>query len=244
MLFFIVRPGYDGAILIIMISSENILELIAVKKEFVTSNGPLVILDHVNVTIRRGEKVAIVGPSGSGKSTLLSLIGLLDMPTSGTIKIGGSAVDSLSEKAQAKFRNERIGFIFQSFELIEPFTVMENIIAPFDIGGNVVPQAQMVALAERLGIVERLFVLPHTLSGGEKQRVAIGRALAHRPDIILADEPTGSLDRATGERVLSLLLETVTEAGSTLIIITHDEGIATKMDRVFELKDKTLHERL
>jgi putative ABC transport system ATP-binding protein len=222
---------------------QAILELKNIGKTFATASGPLTILKDVNCVINAGETVAIIGPSGSGKSTLLSLIGLLDTPSEGNIYIDGVEAGALTESAQAVFRNEKIGFIFQSFELISPFTVSENIVAPIEIGNGDVSKVDQAALIERLGLSARAHALPQTLSGGEKQRVAIGRALLNQPAIILADEPTGSLDRATGERVLTLLLESVREQNATLIIITHDESIANKMDRVFALKDNTLHER-
>lgn len=227
-----------------MPDKQVVLKLNNVSKTFDTPNGKLPILESVEVTIYKGDKVAIIGPSGSGKSTLLSLIGLLDTPTEGSIEVAGIKIDQLSESDQALFRNKEIGFIFQSFELISPFTVAENISAPLDIGNKIVPAEEMSALVEKLGLSERLSALPQTLSGGEKQRVAIGRALINSPALILADEPTGSLDRATGERVLSLLLNAVDRVGGTLIIITHDESIANRMERVFELKDRTLHERI
>jgi putative ABC transport system ATP-binding protein len=226
-----------------MSDSEIILKLDGVGKTFATPSGPLQILSDVSCEIRRGEKVAIIGPSGSGKSTLLSLIGLLDTPTTGTFDIAGVSVTNLDEAAKAKFRNKHIGFIFQSFELIAPFTVAENIVAPLEIGGQTIAHKKINALIETLGLTQRRDVMTQTLSGGEKQRVAIGRALANKPALLLADEPTGSLDRATGEKVLSLLLDTVKETNTTLIIITHDEAISDRMDRVFVLKDKTLHER-
>jgi putative ABC transport system ATP-binding protein len=222
----------------------DILTLTNVGKVFATTSGPLTILQTVDITIKKGEKVAVIGPSGSGKSTLLSIIGLLDTPSEGTVSINGVDVGSLSEAQQAAFRNKNIGFVFQSFELISPFTVAENITAPVEIGKGTVSKVEQAELINRLGLNERKHALPQTLSGGEKQRVAIGRALMNKPAIILADEPTGSLDRATGERVLQLLLESVADQAGTLIIITHDESIADKMDRVFELKDKTLHERV
>ncbi|MEZ4195606.1 MAG: ABC transporter ATP-binding protein [Candidatus Paceibacterota bacterium] len=225
--------------------TKPILEVANVSKTFSTSQGDITILDQVNFVVNKGEKVAIVGPSGSGKSTLLSLIGLLDTPTTGTITVDGEIVNELSEARQAKFRNEKIGFIFQSFELISPFNVTENVMAPLEIGGSLlatdVSEAQN--LITSIGLSERSEAMPHTLSGGEKQRVAIARALVRKPALILADEPTGSLDRVTGEKVLSMLLEAVDSQDTTLIIITHDEGVAGKMDRVFELRDKNLHER-
>jgi len=223
---------------------KPILELARVGKIFNTQQGPLPILEDVSCTINKGEKVAIFGPSGSGKSTLLSLIGLLDTPSIGTVTIDGVHTDTLTQKQQAAFRNEQIGFIFQSFELITPFTVEENVAASVEIAAKKVPQQELSKLIDRLGLSERRHARPRTLSGGEKQRVAIGRALMNKPALILADEPTGSLDRATGEKVLSMLIEAVHEVDSTLLIITHDESIADRMDRVFELKDKTLHERI
>ncbi len=226
-----------------MPEADIILKLENVSKSFDTTRGQLQILEGVTCAIKKGEKVAIIGPSGSGKSTLLSLIGLLDTPTRGAIEIAGIRIDTLSEQEQAKFRNTYIGFIFQSFELISPFTVKENIAAPLEIGKQTVSPAALSILIQNLGLSERENALPQTLSGGEKQRVAIGRALMNNPALILADEPTGSLDRATGEKVLSMLISAVEHSDTTLIIITHDESIATRMDRVFELKDKTLHER-
>jgi putative ABC transport system ATP-binding protein len=226
-----------------MEQTEIILKLENVSKTFDTVNGKLPILHGVSFTVKRGERVAIVGPSGSGKSTLLSLIGLLDTPTKGSIEIAGVKINELSESEQALFRNKEIGFIFQSFELISPFTVAENITAPLEIGNKIVLPEAISTLTEKLGLHERLHALPQTLSGGEKQRVAIGRALVNSPALILADEPTGSLDRATGERVLSLLLDAVDKAKGTLIIITHDESIANRMGRVLELRENTLHER-
>ncbi len=226
-----------------MQDGEIILKLENVYKSFDTSRGELQILECVTCAIQKGEKVAIIGPSGSGKSTLLSLIGLLDVPTRGTILIKGTEINTLTEKEQAKFRNTNIGFIFQSFELISPFTVRENIAAPLEIGKQPVSEDGLSILIQNLGLRERENALPQTLSGGEKQRVAIGRALMNKPALILADEPTGSLDRATGENVLTILLSAVKVSDTTLLIINHVESIAERMDRVFELKDKTLHER-
>jgi len=226
-----------------MPDTDTILKLTNLSKTFLSPRGELSILDNVACDIKKGEKIAIVGPSGSGKSTLLSLIGLLDTPTAGTVEIAGVQTESLSEAEQARFRNQKIGFIFQSFELISPFTTEENIAAPQEIAQKTVAKEELTQLIERLGLEERRNAMPQTLSGGEKQRVAIGRALMNNPALILADEPTGSLDRETGERVLSLLIEAVTEPDTTLIIITHDESVASRMDRVFELKNKMLHER-
>jgi putative ABC transport system ATP-binding protein len=223
---------------------KQILKISNLSKGFDTSKGNISILDDVSFTIYEGEKVAILGPSGSGKTTLLSLIGLLDVPNDGIIEISGQNTKNLTSNEQAVFRNEKIGFIFQSFELISPFTVSENITAPLEIGNKTLNENDVSTLIDQVGLNERKNALPQTLSGGEKQRVAIARALANNPDLILADEPTGSLDRETGRRVISLLLETVAENNRTLIIITHDETITAQMDRIFELKNRTLHERL
>lgn len=220
-----------------------IIQLNNVSKRFQSSSGEITILKDVSFSVLPGEKVAIIGPSGSGKSTALSLIGLLDTPTTGDITIDGKSVASMSEQELARFRNEKIGFIFQSFELISPFSVEENIAAPLDIGEKTISKEDLAKSIADVQLTERAHALPYTLSGGEKQRVAIARALVHKPALILADEPTGSLDRATGERVLKLLLDLVDEHNTTIIIITHDETIASRMDRVFEIKDKSLYER-
>ena len=223
--------------------NKPILRMTDVGKCFQTDQGEIVILDNVSAQIMPGETVAIIGPSGSGKSTLLSLIGLLDTPTHGDIFIDEQNVKSMSEKDKAQFRNKKIGFIFQSFELISPFSVAENIAAPLEIGGRKVEAGVVEAMLGEVGLFARADALPYTLSGGEKQRVAIARALIHSPALLLADEPTGSLDRATGERVMTLLLDAVTKRDATLVVITHDETIASRMDRVFEIKNQTLHER-
>ncbi len=223
--------------------NQPILRMTDVGKRFMTDQGEIVILDNVSAQIMPGETVAIIGPSGSGKSTLLSLIGLLDTPTHGDIFINEQNVKSMSEKDKAQFRNKKIGFIFQSFELISPFSVSENIAAPLEIGGRKVEGGVVEQMLGEVGLSARADALPYTLSGGEKQRVAIARALIHSPALLLADEPTGSLDRSTGERVMTLLLDAVTKRDATLVVITHDETIASRMDRVFEIKNQTLHER-
>jgi putative ABC transport system ATP-binding protein len=222
---------------------KPILRLREVGKRFDTDQGEIVILDHVSAEIMPGETVAIIGPSGCGKSTLLSLIGLLDTPTKGDVFIDEQNVKDMSENVKAQFRNKKIGLIFQSFELISPFSVAENVAAPLEIGGVKAEPAAVAQMLAEVGLTARADALPYTLSGGEKQRVAIARALIHSPALLLADEPTGSLDRATGERVMTLLLDAVTKRDATLVVITHDESVASKMDRVFEIKNQTLHER-
>lgn len=210
-------------------------------KAYDTPTGPIEILNDVNFEIYEQEKIAIIGPSGSGKTTALSLLAGLDRPSSGSIRVGEEEISSASDKVLAHYRNATMGIIFQSFELIVPFTVTENITAPLDIAG-VVNTDRVDTLIVRTGLRDRTNAYPATLSGGEKQRVAIARALAHNPKLILADEPTGSLDQKTGEAVLTLLLEEVTQEKKTLIVITHDEAIANRMNRVFRIENKKFYE--
>jgi len=223
-------------------AKKIILELRNISKHFNDKTRDFSILEDVNAIIYEGEKVAIIGPSGSGKSTLLSLLAGLDVPTGGEILNEGKSMRGLNEKELAKYRNETIGIIFQSFELVSPFTVKENVEIPLLLSGKN-NSNRVDSLIERVGLRERSDFFPRTLSGGEKQRTAIARALANNPKIILADEPTGSLDRVTGGKVLDLLFEEINEEKKTFIIITHDSVIANKMDRIFELKDKKLHEK-
>ncbi len=231
-----------------------LLELKNVSKVFTDQKEPLTILENVSFTVSEGEKVAIIGPSGSGKSTLLALLAGLDTPTSGEILVSGVPLASHDEKALSFYRNTTVGIIFQSFELVTPFTVRENIETPLLIAGekarekdgkknDTKNEERVEELLSRVGLSERANSFPATLSGGEKQRVAIARALSRTPPIILADEPTGSLDRVTGAKVLDLLLEQVSKEKRTLIIITHDISIADKMDRVLVVENKTVHER-
>jgi putative ABC transport system ATP-binding protein len=217
------------------------IELRGITKGFSTDREHISILENVQLTIKKGEKVAIIGPSGSGKTTLLSLIAGLDAPEEGSIYVDGVDLASLDEKAKAHFRNQTIGIVFQSFELISPFTALENVMTPLNIAGRKDIQVAHEWM-ESVGLTDRKEALPSTLSGGEKQRVAIARALAMHPSVVLADEPTGSLDRLTGGKIIDLLLAQTEKSGATLVIITHDASISSKMDRIFELRDRTLHE--
>lgn len=226
--------------------NNSIIQIKNLKKEFVGNGEKLVIFEDSNLEIRRGEKVAIVGVSGSGKSTLLSLLAGLDTVTSGEIIVHGKIINNLSENELSEYRNTQVSIIFQSFELISSFNSFENVSAPLDIRGGVSGKdiARITnTLLDEVGLRTRGSAFPATLSGGEKQRVAIARVLASNTDIILADEPTGSLDNKTGDMILNLLLREVHTRGKTLIIITHDMNIAEKMDRIIELKDKNLYER-
>jgi len=226
-------------------NNNTIIKIQNLKKEFTNNSEALVIFENTNLEIKHGEKIAIVGASGSGKSTLLSLIAGLDKATEGDIFIKGIALSNLSESQLSNYRNNEVSIIFQSFELISPFTAIENIKTPLDIRGsisNTIINEIANKLLEEIGLNNRSNSFPSTLSGGEKQRIAIARALASNTDIILADEPTGSLDRKTGDIILELLLREVDKRSKTLIIITHDMNIANKMDRIIELKDKNLLE--
>lgn len=219
------------------------IELRNVSKSFLSGEERIDILAGVNLRIQPGEKVAVIGPSGSGKTTLLSLIAGLDTPDAGDVVVDGTNLATLDRDALARFRNRGIGVIFQSFELIAPFTALENVMVPLDIAGRADGRQVAERWLSAVELVHRRDALPPTLSGGEKQRTAIARSLVMGPKVVLADEPTGSLDRVTGAKVIDLLLRQVQESRAVMIIITHDPSVADKMDRVFELSNRTLHER-
>ena len=222
-----------------MDKNEIVIKLSNISKSFFENGKETNILKDVDLTVRRGEKIAIVGPSGSGKSTVLSIIAGIDTADSGDVIVNSKNLNSLSEKDLSLFRNQDIGIIFQSFELILPFTVSENVSAPQDIKGQK-NNALVTSLLKDVNLLEKAQREVSNLSGGEKQRTAIARSLANNPEIILADEPTGSLDRVTGKNVLDLLVNLTEKENKVLIIITHDEEVAKKMDKIYELKDKKL----
>lgn len=194
-------------------------------------------IDHTTMDIQRGEFTAIVGRSGSGKSTLLHMLGALDRPDSGKVRIEGKNVFDLKDDELAVFRRRKIGFIFQNYNLIPSLNVWENMVLPMGLDKRKVDQTFVRDLTERIGITDKLKSLPNTLSGGQQQRVAIARALASKPAIILADEPTGNLDSRTELEVISLLKACVNEYGQTLVMITHDETIAQMADRILVIED-------
>ena len=195
------------------------------------STGSLTILHDIDFQLRARESVAIVGASGSGKSTLLAILAGLDVPSSGTVVVAGTDIFKLDEDARAGLRAQQMGFVFQSFQLLGNLTALENVMLPLELMGRSDARTAAAAMLQRVGLGERLGHYPKVLSGGEQQRVALARAFVVRPAVLLADEPTGSLDFATGEKVMALMFELNREAGTTLVLVTHDRGIAARCDR-------------
>lgn len=217
------------------------LKVSSLSKHYKQGSEIIPVLKELSLEVAPGEKVAIIGPSGSGKSTLIALLSALDKPDAGTILIAGTDITTLEEQALASFRNKTISIVFQSFELVQFFTVYENVVLPLAIRKEKNVEEKVLKLLESVGLKGKEYRLPSELSGGEQQRVAIARALASGSEIIFADEPTGNLDSATGQKVLSLLVDTVEKNKKTLIIITHDRTIAEQMDTIYELRDGRLH---
>jgi lipoprotein-releasing system ATP-binding protein len=215
-------------------------------KTYETPGEAIRVLDHLDLTLAAGETAAIVGPSGSGKSTLLNLLGALDRPTSGTITIGDQDISAFSEEKAATFRNHSLGFIFQQQHLLPQLNVLENVLVPRLAGDWKEPAAdtekRALQLLESVGLSDRLHHLPWQLSGGEKLRTAVARALINRPKLILADEPTGSLDPASTDTIADLLLALNRDHGVTLIVVTHNLAIAKRMGKTFELRSGKLGE--
>ena len=216
--------------------SEPIIAVERVSKQVTDSTGVLTILHEISFQLRAQESAAIVGASGSGKSTLLSLIAGLDVPTSGSVRLAGQDLFSLNEDARAAVRARTLGFVFQSFQLLGNLTALENVMLPLELLGRRDARAAATEMLKRVGLGERLGHYPRVLSGGEQQRVALARAFVVRPAVLLADEPTGSLDFATGERVMALMFELNREAGTTLVLVTHDREIATRCDRQLHIE--------
>lgn len=221
---------------------EPIVQTVDLCKYYGKGENQVKAVQHASLTIRKGEFTAIVGKSGSGKSTLLHMIGGLDTPTSGRVLIKGKDIFSYKEDALAVFRRRKIGFIFQSFNLVSSINVWENIVLPIGLDGRKVDEKFIMDIVRTLGLGEKLHNLPNTLSGGQQQRVAIARALASKPDILCADEPTGNLDSRTSEEVIGLLKMSVGKYGQTLVMITHDEDIAQIADRILVIEDGKVEE--
>ena len=195
----------------------------------------LTILDGVSFTIAAGEAVAVVGASGSGKSTLLSLLAGLDVPSEGSVSLDGVVLSALDEDGRARIRGEKVGFVFQSFQLLPALTALENVMLPLELRGDRDAQASARAILQRVGLGERLEHYPRQLSGGEQQRVALARAFVAGPSLLFADEPTGNLDTETGRAIIDLLFELNAHSGTTLVLVTHDERLAARCGRVLRL---------
>ncbi len=214
-----------------MISVEHVSMILPAAGRSVT------ILEDITFTVPPKQMVAVVGPSGSGKSTLLGLMAGLDKPTSGSITLEGTDITSLSENRMARFRREKVGYVFQSFHLIPTLTALENVAVPLELSGERAAGKRAAELLAAVGLSDRRGHYPVQLSGGEQQRVAVARAFACRPPILLADEPTGNLDSATGAQVIELLLALHRDYGTTLVLVTHDTTLAASMQRVLSLRD-------
>lgn len=193
-------------------------------------------VDHVSFSMEKGDMLAIVGQSGSGKTTLLNLLGCIEKPSAGKVLLDGQDIHSLSDQESAKLRRQKIGYIYQDFKLLPILTAKENILVPAMLDGGKLPVPRVRTLADRLGIGNRMNHLPSQLSGGQRQRVAIARALINQPSILLADEPTGNLDKASAQEIIDLLLD-LNRAGNTIILVTHDEGFANLCPRKITISD-------
>lgn len=215
----------------------DILKTTNLKKYYGSGDTTVKALDGVNLSVADGEFAAIVGTSGSGKSTLLHMLGGLDRPTSGSVEVEGKSIFSLKDDALTIFRRRKIGFIFQSYNLVPVLNVYENIVLPIELDGNKLDKKHIDNIIETLGLTEKINNLPNQLSGGQQQRVAIARALASKPAIILADEPTGNLDSKTSLDVMGLLKVTSERFSQTIVMITHNEEIAQMADRIIRIED-------
>ncbi|KQW88449.1 ABC transporter ATP-binding protein [Massilia sp. Root418] len=225
---------------------QSIIEVRGLGKRVADATGELTILDDVNFSAQAGETLAIVGASGSGKSTLLGILAGLDTPSTGTVRLDDTDLFALDEDGRAVFRQAKLGFVFQSFQLLAHLTAVENVMLPLELRGepNARAKAQAQAMLERVGLASRLKHYPKYLSGGEQQRVALARAFVTEPPLLFADEPTGSLDAATGEAVMQLMFALNRERGSTLVLVTHDGKIAARCGRTVTMAAGRLTEQL
>lgn len=216
--------------------SDPIISVQRISKQVADSTGTLTILHDIDFALFPKETVAIVGASGSGKSTLLAILAGLDTPTAGTVTLAGTDLFALDEDARAALRARQVGFVFQSFQLLGHLTALENVMLPLELMGRRDARAAATEMLARVGLAERLGHYPKLLSGGEQQRVALARAFVVRPAVLLADEPTGSLDFATGAKVMELMFELNREAGTTLVLVTHDPQIAARCERQLRIE--------
>ena len=217
--------------------SSAILQTKDLCKYYGSGENQVKAVDHINLEIKQGEFAAIVGKSGSGKSTLLHMLGGLDMPTSGSVFVRGKELSKMKEEELAVFRRRKIGFIFQAYNLVSSINVWENIVLPLGLDERFVDEKYIKDVIHVLGIENRLYHLPNALSGGQQRRAAIARALASKPDIVFADEPTGNLDSRSSEEVMTLLKMSAEKYGQTIVMITHDEEIAQAADRILVIED-------
>jgi putative ABC transport system ATP-binding protein len=224
------HPNTPGA------TSRALIEAEGLSKWVDTSEGTLHILTAVDLSIKSGETVAVVGASGSGKSTLIGLLAGLDAPSAGRIHVDGLSLSELSEDGRAEVRRRLIGFVFQSFQLIPSLNALENAMLPLELAGRRSARDEAAAMLERVGLQHRLKHYPRQLSGGEQQRVALARAFVTEPKILFADEPTGNLDRSTGQGIIELMLRLNTENRTTLILVTHDNALAERCERIVRLE--------
>jgi putative ABC transport system ATP-binding protein len=226
------RPANDAAT---AKAIAHALQVDDLGKRVSLPSGPLTILEGVSFSIAAGERVAVVGASGSGKSTLLALMAGLDTPSTGRVSLDGAALSTLDEDGRAKVRGEKVGFVFQSFQLLPSLTALENVMLPLELRGDADVRTPAKQILEKVGLGERLDHYPRQLSGGEQQRVALARAFVTRPALLFADEPTGNLDTRTGQAIIELLFGLNADAGTTLVLVTHDEHLAERCDRVLRL---------
>ena len=218
----------------IMVRAEGL------RKQVISPEGPLLILDEIHFAIPHGQSVAVIGASGSGKSTLLGLLAGLDTPSAGRVWLAGADLGAMDEDGRALWRAQRVGFVFQSFQLLAGLTALENVMLPLELARQADAERLALELLERVGLEARARHYPTQLSGGEQQRVAIARAFAGHPAVLFADEPTGNLDQKTGHRIIELLFTLNREQGATLILVTHDPELAAYCDRILELDDGRL----
>lgn len=220
----------------------KILNVTNLGKSYFSGSKKLTILKDISFSVEAQDTFSIVGPSGSGKTTLLGLCAGLDQPDSGTIELCNTETNNLSEDERAQLRNQKVGFIFQDFQLLPTLTALENVAVPLELQGNKLANKKAMELLEKVGLSHRLHHYPSQLSGGEQQRVALARAFSNSPTILFADEPTGNLDAETGEKVIELLFELNKELGTTLIIVTHDMELAQKTKHILKLKSGSIIE--
>ncbi len=222
--------------------SGNILRVKKLSKRVMSPEGELVLLHTLDLNIKQSESVAIVGASGAGKSTLLGLLAGLDTPTQGQVFVDGVDLFALDEDGRARLRADKVGFVFQAFQLLPNLTALENVMLPLELAGQLDAEAAAQAVLTRVGLAARVHHYPKQLSGGEQQRVAIGRAFASQPKLLFADEPTGNLDAKTGQKIIDLLFELNAEQGTTLVLVTHDAKLAGRCQRQLELDEGRLLE--